>query len=73
MFEEWEVGREIQDYVNLYGLGISKKELVNKTYRYLDRNEHECVVLNDIYLMVDGEVFQLLKSRKQNKWIVKEF
>ena len=73
MFEEYEVGSELQDKVDYYGLRISKEELVRKMSRAMEMNGHECSILNNKYLIVDGEEFQFIKSVKNGKWIVKRF
>lgn len=72
MFEEWEVGSELQEKADEYMLGISKEKLVSKMYREMELDGHECCVMNGKYLIVDGEEFQFIKSRKENRWIVKK-
>lgn len=33
---------------------------------------HDCYVINDRYIGIDGKEYYLSKSRKHNRWIVKE-
>ena len=65
--------KALQDFVNGYGFGISKEKLIVKAYRQLSADGHDCYILNDRYIGVDGEEFQLIKSRKHDAWIVKPF
>ena len=65
--------RELQDFVNGYGLGISKEKLIVKAYRQLSADGHDCYILNDRYIGIDGKEYQLIKSRKEDRWIAKEF
>ena len=64
---------ELQEFVERYGFGISKKNLISLAYYQLTADGHKCYVINDIYIGVDGKEYQLIKSRKQNAWIAKEF
>ena len=73
MFKEYEIGYELQDKVDFYGLGFGIKELVLKMYKEMSMNDHECTILNDKYLIVDDEKFQFAKNRNEGKWIVKRF
>ena len=63
----------LQNFVDKYGLWISKEELIEKAYRQLSVDGHKCYIINDKYINVDGQDFQLIKSRKKDRWIVKEF
>ena len=73
MFEEYEVGSELQSKVDYYSLRISKQKLAERMYREMKLNGHDCSILNEKYLIVDGEEFQFIKSVKNGKWIVKRF
>lgn len=64
---------ELQSFVDGYGLGISKEKLASKAYRHMEANGHECYTINGLYLGVDGHEFQFIKSRAQDRWIVKTF
>lgn len=63
----------LQNFVDGYGLGISKNELVERAYRKFDAEGHQCYIINEKYIGIDGKEYQIIKSRKQNRWIVKEF
>lgn len=62
----------LQNFVDNYGFGISKEKLVEKAYWNLC-SDHDCCIINEKYIGIDGKEFQLIKSKKQNRWIVKEF
>ena len=63
----------LQNFVDQFGFGISKEKLIEKAYFQLTADGHDCVILNTKYIIVDGEELQLIKSRKEDRWIVKEF
>lgn len=61
----------LQEIINGYGFGISKKKLIEKAYRILDAEGHDTYILNDLYIGIDGAEYQIIKSRKQDRWIAK--
>lgn len=63
---------DLQNFVNGFGLGISKEELASKAYNAMEALGHKAVILNSKYLIVDEIEYQFTKSRKQGAWIVKE-
>ena len=63
----------LQNYIDGYGFGISKKNLIEKAYRQLTADGHDCYIINDLYIGIDGKEYQIIKSIKQNSWIAKEF
>lgn len=64
----------IQNYVEGYGLGISKEKLAERAYNYLRSEGVPAYIINEKYIGVDKEnEFQFIKSRKLNKWIVEQF
>ena len=65
--------KELQNFVNGYGLGISKEKLIEKAYFQLTADGHDCYTINDRYISIDGKDYQLIKSRKEDRWVVKEF
>lgn len=65
--------KELQNFVDGYGFGISKEKLVEKAYWQMRAEGHDCYIINDRYIGIDGKEYQLIKSRKQNRWIVKEY
>ena len=70
--QRFEIMDKLQKYVNLYGLGISKERLIDKAYWQFELSGHNCCVVNDRYLKIDGNEFQLIKSKSQGRWVVKE-
>ena len=62
---------ELQNFVSKYGMGIRVEELVVKAYRRLVIDGHDCFILNERYINVDGHNYQLI--RKNRQWTVKEF
>lgn len=65
--------KELQEFVNHYGLGIKVEDLVVKAYRFLSRDHEDLYTINDRYLHVDGVDYHFTKSRKENRWVVKAF
>lgn len=63
----------LQNFIDNYGFGISKEKLIEKAYRQLSVDGHDCYIINDRYIGIDGKEYQIIKSRKQNGWIAKEF
>ena len=61
----------LQAFVARFGLGISKEKLISKAYFQLSHDGHDCCIINGIYICVDGEELQVIKSRRENRWIVK--
>lgn len=64
---------ELQNFIEGYGFGISKKELATKAYRHMTATGHEACIINDRYLEVDGTSYFFSKSRKHGRWIAKVF
>ena len=62
---------EIQGFVDYYGFGISKEKLVSKIYRFMEGNGHQCYILNGKYIGVDETEYQIIKSKKEGRWIAK--
>ena len=63
---------DLQNFVNGFGLGISKEELASEAYNAMEALGHKVVILNSKYLIVDEIEYQFTKSSKQGAWIVKE-
>lgn len=61
----------LQEIINGYGLGITKKNLIEKAYRILEAEGHHTYILNDLYIGIDGTEYQIIKSRKEDRWIAK--
>lgn len=64
--------RALQNFINGYGLGISKEKLIEKAYRQLESEGNDCCILNGRYIIINGEELQIIKSRKEDRWIAKE-
>lgn len=64
--------RDLQEFVNKFGFGISKKALVSEAYNAMRALGYRVYVINDKYLGVNYHEFQFIKSNKEGKWIVKE-
>ena len=65
--------KEFQNFVDGFGFGISVKELVIKAYRHLRSMGYDTCIVNDRYLEIGRTTYYISKSRKNNRWIVKEF
>lgn len=63
----------LQKFVNGYGLGISKEKLIGIMYHAFSVETKDTYIINDRYLHIDGIEYQLIKSKKENRWLVKEF
>lgn len=68
-----EIKNTIQHYVDNFGLGISKEALVDKVYWFMYNLKYDVCVINGRYLDVNGNEYQFIKSKKNYRWIVKEF
>ena len=64
--------KELQNYVDGFGFGISVKDLAIKAYWHMESNGHKVCIINDRYLEVDGTEYMFSKSKKQGHWVVKE-
>lgn len=67
------IQERIQNEADKYGFGISVEKLVVDIYRQLEAQGADICLLNDRYLIAEGRSFQLLKTRKQGRWTVREF
>lgn len=63
----------LQEKANNFSLETSKKTIAQKLYWEAKAAGHDICILNTIYLKSNGKEIQFIKSKKQNKWIVKEF
>lgn len=65
---------KLQNFVDFWGLGISKEKLIGKLYSHMRAGGYENVyITNGRYLTVNGTNYQLIKSIKTDRWIVKTF
>lgn len=63
--------KDLQNFVNQFGTGISVKKLVEKAYRAMQAAGHDVCLLNEKYIIVDGVAYRFTK--RNGDWIVKEF
>ena len=64
---------DLQNYVNQFGFGISKNKLAGNAYWAMKAQGHDVCMVNEKYLEVDGTTYQFIKSRAQDRWIVRSF
>ena len=65
--------KDLQKCLEGWGLGISVEKLVDKVYWIMAAHGHDVCMLNERYLIVDGQAYRFIKSRKNNCWIAKPF
>ncbi len=65
--------KELQNFIESYGFGISKEKLADKAYYHMAAGGHQVCMVNERYLEVDGTTYYFSKSRKEGRWIAKEF
>lgn len=63
----------IEHIMQSYGFGMSVKEAAICVYRELRANGYEVCIVNDRYIEVEDQSFQLLKTRSKGHWTVKQF
>lgn len=61
----------IQNYINNFGTGISKENMVTKIHRYLIGSGIDNCILNDKYIEVENHIFEFIRKRSINSWLVK--
>lgn len=66
-----EIMNKVQEFISKWGLGMSKEAMVDKVYRFMEK-DHDVCELNGKYIIIDGNELQFIKSRKNDCWIVKE-
>lgn len=66
-----EYKRVIQNFVDGFGTGCSKENMVSKVHRYLISKNIDNCILNDKYIEIDGTVIELIRKRSIGVWIVK--
>lgn len=64
---------KIKNITDRYGLNIKVEELVSRVYRELRSQGENIYILNDKYLLFEGQEFSLRRNRKDNEWKVKAF
>lgn len=62
----------IERIANRYGLGIPKEKLVSRIYFELKAEGAEVWIINDRYIGATCGTYQIIKSKKQMKWIVRD-
>ncbi len=61
----------VQGFVNGFGTGCSKEEMIVKVYRFLCGKDIDCCILNDKYLEFDGFIVELIRKRSAGVWVAK--
>ena len=64
---------DLREFCWGWGMDISKEKFVSKAYFAMVALGHECSILNSRYLIMDGVNYEFIKSRKENRWFVKQF
>ena len=62
---------DAHDGMGMVAAHAMMKKLIEKAYRILDAEGHHTYILNDLYIGIDGAEYQIIKSRKQDRWIAK--
>lgn len=63
----------LQNFVNGFGIGVSKEDLVLQVYYFMKAQGHECYTISDNkYLGVNGVDYKFIRSKAKNCWTVKE-
>lgn len=62
---------KVQGFISKWGLGMSKETMAGKVYDFMGK-DHDVCLLNGKYIIIDGNEFQFIKSRKDDCWYVKE-
>ena len=65
--------KDLQNFIEEYGFGISAKDLADKAYRHMAIKGHQVCMVNEKYLEIDGTTYLFSKSKKQGRWIAKAF
>ena len=65
--------KELQNYIENFGFGISAAKLADKAYNYMAAKGHKVCLVNERYLEVDGTTYLFSKSKKHGRWIAKAF
>lgn len=63
----------LQNFVNGFGIGISKEDLVLQAYYFMKAQGYECYTISDNkYLGVNDVDYKFIRSKAKNCWTVKE-
>lgn len=63
----------IEEIIRKYGFGMSIEQLASRVYFDLVALGYKPCIVNDRYIEVDNENYQLIKSRSKGHWTVKTF
>lgn len=61
----------IQNFVNGFGTGCSKENMISNVHRFLNNKNIDNCILNDRYIEIENFIFELIRKRSQGIWIVK--
>ena len=56
-----------------YGFGMNVEEAATRVYCELHRYGYDVCIVNGRYVEVEGQSFQLRKTRSKGHWTVREF
>lgn len=62
---------ELQNFVDNFGFGISRENLVSKAYFQMKALGFDVCIVNSRYLEVNGTTYLFSKSRKAGGWVIK--
>ena len=63
--------KELQNFLDGFGFGISVERLACKVYNYMAAKGCEVCLINERHLEVNGATYLFSKSKKHGRWIAK--
>lgn len=63
----------IENIIRNFGFGMSTEELASHVYVELSSLGYAPCLVNDRYVEVEGQAFQLRKTRSKGHWTAREF
>ena len=63
--------RDMQDFVDRFGFGISVAKLAEKVYWAMRALGYDVYMVNDRYVGCEDTTYYFSKSRKNGGWVVK--
>lgn len=65
--------KELEYHANQHPLRRKVEEVISKCCWHLLGHGIQTTILNERYLIHEGKNYQLIRNRKDNKWIAKEW